>query len=123
MLWGTRILKGQKKTLGTLDVKTRNPQYVFFLGGGPDKSPQLSTLVMVFLLGSSQFDSNVTPPLLIVPSVMAMVFRNSGSCDCFGVLDCGKNAGENPGKRDRPKKSDKQRANKSGQTLGIPWLK
>ena len=31
---------------------------------------------------------NVTPPLLIVHSIVAFVFRNSGSCDCFGVLNC-----------------------------------
>ena len=32
---------------------------------------------------------NDTPPLLIVPCVVANDFCNSGSCDCFGVLDCG----------------------------------
>ena len=31
---------------------------------------------------------NVTPPLLIVPSIVAFFFRSSGSCDCFGVLNC-----------------------------------
>ena len=69
---------------------------VFFLGYPLHPDLLLLCLTRIFVTTTStctcsslHFPTNVTPPLLIVPCIIANYFRNSGSCDCFGLINCG----------------------------------
>ena len=50
-------------------------------------SPRLG--ISSFAMRVSSIQLMLEPPIGKVPSIAACVFRNSGSCDCFGVLNCG----------------------------------